>query len=158
MRAGTRAAVYAQRAAERLAAVGEPAQPRAARRVGAPRAVVGHVYHKPERGRSHRDVRARVARVLGDVREALGAEEERGRLLRGRKAAGGHLEPDCNGGLRDQLVEGLAEASFGERARVNAARESEQLSSGGVEIARKLAQRLTDLPLTLPGEPRDAVA
>ena len=76
----------------------------------------------------------------------------------GGKRPAGDLEPDRNGGLRDQLVEGLAEASFGERARVNAPREPEQLRSGGVEIARKLAQRLTGLPVTLRGEPGHAVA
>jgi hypothetical protein len=78
--------------------------------------------------------------------------------LRRRKAASGHLEPDRNGGLRDQLAEGLAEASIGERARVNALREPEQLSPGGVQIARELAQGLTGLPVTLPGEPGHAVS
>ena len=147
-RAGTRVAVHAQCAAERLDPVGEPAQPRAARRVGAAHAVVGHAHHEPDGvARTTMSALAPPAYLATFARPS-----SRGRTpppLRRRKAAGGHLEADRNGGLRDQLVEGLAEAAFGERARVNTPREPSS-SARRRRGLPKPAQRLSGLPSRSP--------
>src|SRR3954468_4705509 len=66
-----------QAAVERADAVGEPAQPRPALRVGAADPVGDDLDDEPPDLRPHADGRRRGLRVLADVREALGDDEVR---------------------------------------------------------------------------------
>ena len=150
-------AVHAQRAAQRLDAVGQPAQARAARRVGARRAPSSATRTtSPLVRRRTAMSRARAPAYLATFARPSEQTKNAAASCAGGKRPRGHLEPDRNGGLRDQLVEGRAEASLGERARVNAAREPEQLCPRGVELARQAGAAPRRPRRRAPaGEPRD---
>ena len=87
-RAAARRAPHPQPAVERLDAVGEAAQPRAARRVGAADAVVGDLDHERRRPRAAaRRSRSPPAAYLATLVSALGHEVVGGDLDRARAAA-----------------------------------------------------------------------
>ena len=96
-------ALDAQAAVERLDAVGEAAQARAARGIGAADAVVGdHDAARGARTSVHADGRALGLGVLGDVRDRLGDDVVDGRLDRLGQALLGQLgELDRQRGARE---------------------------------------------------------
>ena len=124
--AAARRAAHAQLALERLDAVGEAAQARAARVVGSADAVVGDLDARRRPRSPEPDAGVRRARVLGDVGERLRGDEV-DRQLDGLGQALGRLARHGRGDRRP--------------ARERAQRGGEAvLEHGGVDAARELAQ------------------
>src|SRR4051794_12767044 len=130
------------RAAQRVDAVGEPAQARAAGQVRAADAVVAHLDHGELRRAPHAHGRELGGGVLGDVGERLGDEVVGGGLDWLWQADGGKGDDlDRYGRARGELVERAGEALMAEDRRVDAAGQLAQLTQGEPELLARVREK-----------------
>ena len=128
---------------ERRQAVGQPAQPRPGRRVGAADAVVAHLDQREAVLAADRDLRVRGLRVLRDVRQRLGDDEVGGRLDRVGQPVG-----------RD-LLDARPAAARGRRAtRAPPAGRGRSAPPGGCRAPARAGRRAPRAPR--PARPRAA--
>ena len=123
--------------------VGEPAQPGAARGVGAAAPVVGHLDQQLLLPLRDPDAGVGRAGVLRHVGQALG-DDEVGRGLdgRGKPAVEREAQLDRDGGARGEALQGRVEAPLGEHRGVDPGREVAQLVDGGAGLLDRPVEEL----------------
>ena len=130
-------------AVQRLDASREPAQARAAGRIGAADAVVGDVTVAAPFERATLTRRAGRVRVLGDVRDRLGDDVVRRRLDRRRQPLVRERVDSTGSGARAASgVQRRAEPALGEDDGVDAAGQLAQLVEPAGEVGLRGGQQL----------------